>query len=256
MKLNKDLIMQENTVVWARTEEEAKILCEWADGEVLTSNIDDSYRGSPFFEKYKNQTCYNFYKGTFSELSFFVDEEYTILTLDDITIKEKEMEEMLVADFSGARVGDKTTCTVYGDGIIISINNKKINVSKDSYRTDRQDFIISYNPKGELLTYDETNGSKPSLFYHFEGQFPTIEACKRPLPKIEEDEKVLVWDGVEQKWNREYFSHFHSSGKLMICWGWGKTSYTGDETDRDIPREYWKTADGKHDSGNLEEIEG
>jgi len=33
MKLNKDLIMQPNTVVHARTEEEAKILCEWADGE-------------------------------------------------------------------------------------------------------------------------------------------------------------------------------------------------------------------------------
>lgn len=174
-------------------------------------------------------------------------------------IKEEEKMEnkILVADFSGARVGDKVKTSRGLRGRItqndklnehgikgIEINPHPILVLFDG---DYHDTCLTYSGK-----YNNSDVYS-TVFYDYKDQFPKEEHCKRPLPKIWVDEKVLVWDN-EGNECREYFKGYNQLGDIII-FGKGRTSWSCSARDIGVPK-YWKTADGKHDSGNLEEIEG
>lgn len=70
------------------------------------------------------------------------------------------------------------------------------------------------------------------------------EAFVKPLPKLEIDTKVLVWNYNEQKElaHKEYFSHFREDGRLYTFQN-GRTSWTGEH----YPTIGW---------GNYEVVEG
>lgn len=153
---------------------------------------------------------------------------------------------MLVADFSNARVGDKVKCISGFTGVIVDVSDDKISV-----RWDKTKDQFSCDKSGRFYVEDAKQKSNPFYFYHFDTQFPTIEACKRPLPEIEVDDKVLVYQHGE--WVNAYFSEFR--GSYIATFLDGKTEWTnGIEAGR-ANNSFWKTADGKYDSGNLEEIE-
>lgn len=153
--------------------------------------------------------------------------------------------EMLVADFSNARVGDRVKCLYRGCGTIEDIIGK----SGPYFR-----FKVCFDDFDSGIYFDERGGNNASvtntLFYHFEGQFPTAEACKRPLPEIEVDTKVLVRG---DKWVRRYASHINKHGYIE-CFSFGQTSWSCDCATSTWP--YWKLAEDETiNSGNLEELE-
>ena len=160
------------------------------------------------------------------------------------------MSEILKADFSNARVSDRVKCLVNGEGNISSIDGEQ----------DYPILVAFSDTKAEC--YD-TDGCAPysrndTLFYHFEGQFPTIEACTRPLPKIEVDEKVLVWiceedDSIKGP-IKQHFASFHKD-RTMCVWANDSTSWAGNGY-KFGGIKYWKLAsDPTINSDNLDEIE-
>ena len=161
------------------------------------------------------------------------------------------MSEILKADFSNAKVGDRVKCLCKGCGTIDGISNDsrfQIIVVFDYGYTDTFDF-------DGYMCFGSTN----TLFYYFEGQFPTIEACTRPLPKIEVDEKVLVWiceedDSIKGS-IKQHFASFHKDGTMNV-WANDSTSWAGNGY-KFGGIKYWKLADNPEiNSGNLDEIEG
>ncbi len=117
--------------------------------------------------------------------------------------------------FKDAEVGDRVWHIGYGWGQVVRI---------DEY----SDYPLVC--KFAIGTYSYTFDGKyhvtevaPSLFWN-EFKIPE-EAYKKPLPKLEVDAKVIVWnDGKQDKHNR-YFSHFSASGKIC-CFGEGTTGWS------------------------------
>lgn len=83
MKFNWDLIMQPNTVVHCDTEDKANELLSEATKE------NKAYYGISYWKDYKQDTCYNISKNQYCGLSYFKDNNFTILSFDDILIKEE-----------------------------------------------------------------------------------------------------------------------------------------------------------------------
>jgi hypothetical protein len=286
MKLNKDLIMKENTVVHARTEEEAKVLCDWADGEGLGWCTGEKYKHCTGYSTWGNDTCYMFISSEYYDVDFCREKNYTILTLDDITtkettvekqieiieamdahvrrnypwvyedfkditIKEEEMEEMLVADFRDVKKSDKLKSLNGYDIIIHEISDHFLVVGEKEQNNTFQINLDGYKIRGlDIIS------KAPIVFYHFEGQFPTIEATKRPLPKIEKDEKVLVWDEEQGRFLNAHFKLWMDSGKMSV-YPYGSNSWSNRYPSKIEFYKYWKRfKDETINSGNLEEIEG
>ena len=83
MKFNWDLIMQPHTVVHCDTEDKANELLSEATKE------NKAYYGISYWKDYKQDTCYNISKNQYCGLSYFKDNNFTILSFDDILIKEE-----------------------------------------------------------------------------------------------------------------------------------------------------------------------
>ena len=115
--------------------------------------------------------------------------------------------------FKDAKIGDKVWDFAYGWGVIDYI--------KHTYNCPiRVDFLngvtISYTLDGK----PNANSENPTLFWD-EVKF---EIPSKPLPNLEVDTKVLVWDGKDIPCPR-YFHSFNKDGKIRT-WSDGRSSFT------------------------------
>ncbi len=110
--------------------------------------------------------------------------------------------------FSNAKVGDRVWSVANGWGTIIRIDLNRFPIVVDFTNSVRS----CYTKEGIFTP----NDAIPSLFWN-EFEIPE-EAYIRPLPKLDVDTKVLVWDGLMKC--RRYFSHFNEHGKI-VCFDSG-----------------------------------
>ena len=125
--------------------------------------------------------------------------------------------------FENAKVGDRVWCLLYGWQTIESTDfniNYPIATKKGTYTYDGKVQLSSQN---RTLYWDEIAITPPS----------------KPLPKLEVDTKVLVWDYEEDKYKiKGHFSHFNKYGSIFIFAN-GTTSWSNSIT---IGYNYWELA--------------
>ena len=119
----------------------------------------------------------------------------------------------MTTTFEDAKVGDRVWDIRSGWGEVRGTN------SSVSYP------IAVYFQSEEFKTYTvgglyDEDDIIQSLFW----DEVVIEAPVKPLPVLQVDTKVIVWDSSTPKTKR-YFSHFSSSGEMM-CFIYGMTSWT------------------------------
>ena len=126
--------------------------------------------------------------------------------------------------FETAKVGDKVWCLYYNKWLTITNIRKE-----DAYPIKTE--INSYTLDGRLNTH-----SIRTLFW----DEVVITPPEKPLPKLEVDTKVLVWDRHYNTKERRYFSHFEKNGKIAT-FSQGRTSWSMDNTPS-IVWNYWELA--------------
>ena len=124
--------------------------------------------------------------------------------------------------FETAKVGDRVWCLLYGWHPIIDTQhnvNYPILTRKGSYTIDGR----NYSNNGRTLFWDEV----------------VITPPPKPLPKLEVDTKVLVWDNEDKLVRKRYFSHFDNTNNIHV-FAQGATSWT-----KDLTTKYsnWKLAE-------------
>lgn len=114
--------------------------------------------------------------------------------------------------FETAQVGDRVWCLLHGWQPIIDTQhnvNYPILTRKGSYTIDGR----NYSNNGRILFWDEVIITPPP----------------KPLPKLEVDTKVLVWDNEDKLVRKRYFSHFDDNNNIHV-FAQGATSWTKDLT--------------------------
>ena len=114
--------------------------------------------------------------------------------------------------FETAQVGDRVWCLLHGWHPIIDTQhnvNYPILTRKGSYTIDGR----NYSNNGRILFWDEV----------------VITPPPKPLPKLEVDTKVLVWDNEDKLVRKRYFSHFDNTNNIHV-FAQGATSWTKDLT--------------------------
>ena len=124
--------------------------------------------------------------------------------------------------FETAKVGDRVWCLLHGWHPIIDTQhnaNYPILTRKGSYTIDGR----NYSNNGRTLFWDEV----------------VITPPPKPLPKLEVDTKVLVWDNEDKLVRKRYFSHFDNTNNIHV-FAQGATSWT-----KDLTTKYsnWKLAE-------------
>lgn len=122
--------------------------------------------------------------------------------------------------FSNAKVGDVVWSSMYGMGVISDIRESSsypIYAIFEKLNKFNAKFDTSYSISG-------TRGDSEyqTLFWQ-EFEIPK-EAFVKPLPKLEVDTKVLVWDNDTDYKHKRYFSRFEY-GKI-VCFDGGATSWS------------------------------
>ena len=125
--------------------------------------------------------------------------------------------------FEDAKVGDRVWCVYNGWQTIIEITN-----FSDTYPIETDKTLYTYDGrmvqyKGRTLFWDEV----------------VITPPEKPLPKLEVDTKVLVWETEDSKVKR-HFSHFNKDG-LIATFSDGRTSWSTNDN-LTIAWEYWELA--------------
>ena len=126
--------------------------------------------------------------------------------------------------FETAKVGDRVWCLYCNKWFTITNIRKE-----DAYPIKTE--INSYTLDGRLNTH-----SIRTLFW----DEVIITPPEKPLPKLEVDTKVLVWDRHYNTKERRYFSHFEKNGKIAT-FSQGRTSWSMDNTPS-IVWNYWELA--------------
>ena len=114
--------------------------------------------------------------------------------------------------FETAQVGDRVRCLLHGWHPIIGTQhnvNYPILTRKGSYTIDGRNYFNN----GRTLFWDEV----------------VITPPPKPLPKLEVDTKVLVWDNEDKLVRKRYFSHFDDNNNIHV-FAQGATSWTKDLT--------------------------
>ena len=106
------------------------------------------------------------------------------------------------------KVGDRVWSIINGWGSLDSI---------DEY--DRNFYIKYYDDS--YKSHSLNNAEK--MFFWNEFKIPK-EAFIKPLPKLEVDTKVIVWNNNMAKFKR-HFKEFNSRGEI-VCFDYGQTSFT------------------------------
>ena len=125
--------------------------------------------------------------------------------------------------FETAKVGDKVFHYRYGWSTITNIREESNYPITIDY-----DFSFTYagfadkSDKNRTLFWDEVVITHP----------------EKPLPKLEIDTKVLVWDNSNCIKRKGHFSHFDEKGKMHV-FASGTTSWSHKEI---VPYNYWKLA--------------
>ena len=124
--------------------------------------------------------------------------------------------------FSDAKAGDRVWSFVYNCfGTIEKINNLESRPLLVRYDNGGYDNYY-FNGKGYI------DAPQPTIFWQ-EFEIPK-EAFIKPLPKLEVDTKVLVWDESGNFKNKKHFSHFDKDGTIN-CFACGSSSWTNEYTD-------------------------
>lgn len=127
--------------------------------------------------------------------------------------------------FSDAKVGDRVWSLTEGWG---TVRNRFRNYTEYPLTVEFENGEYkSYTLWGRFRTKDLS----PTLFW----DEVMIETPEKPLPQLEVDAKVLVWDQDGKKYNR-HFSHFDEDGRLF-AFNLGHTSFTSEANP-----EVWVTA--------------
>ena len=127
--------------------------------------------------------------------------------------------------FENAKVGDRVFHYKYGWKTISHIKEES------SYP-----IIIDYDFSYTYNGFAEKTDSNPSIFW----DEVVITPPAKPLPKLEVDTKVLVWDRHYNTKERRYFSHFEKNGKI-VTFAEGRTSWSqGDKSV--VVWNYWELA--------------
>jgi len=135
MKFNKELIMQENTVVHCDTKEKAARLLEWADSLGRSWRYGDSYLYNTNWDNYKELTCYYIYNNSFADTKgVYTKYNYKILEFEEVL----EMTE-IIAGIN--KVYD------LGEGIEVSWECEKAYKKED-------DYSFLYMFKGENVFFE------------------------------------------------------------------------------------------------------
>lgn len=120
--------------------------------------------------------------------------------------------------FSNAKVGDKVWSFTYGWGEVEYIGDEDV-VYPLTVNFDKGRSVHTFS--GKLF-----QSQNQSLFWN---EFETPEsAYKKPLPKLEVDTKVLVWDDDDEDVKyRRYFKCFNEDG-VIVCFADGTTSFSSE----------------------------
>ena len=129
--------------------------------------------------------------------------------------------------FEDAKVGDRVWALSFGWGTVVDINKYRnlypiqvsFGLTTCTYTTDGKSFIDHIS---QALFWDEV----------------VITPPEKPLPKLQVDTKVLVWDNSNCIKIKGHFSHFDEKGKMHV-FASGTTSWSHKEI---VPYNYWKLA--------------
>ena len=124
--------------------------------------------------------------------------------------------------FEDAKVGDRVYHYKYGWSTIT-------NIKKESDYPIIIDYDFSFTYEG----FADKSDKNRTLFW----DEVIITPPEKPLPKLQVDTKVLVWDDPNEEPTRGYFSHFEKNGNIVIFSG-GGTSWS--KFNADVPTVLWK----------------
>ena len=126
--------------------------------------------------------------------------------------------------FADAKVGDRVWSLTDGWGVVIRLapRYKYSLLVRFENGADR-----SYTLWGRYQVSDHS----PTLFW----DEVKLEIPEKPLPQLEVDAKVIVWDQEGKKYRR-HFSHFDDEGRIFT-FNYGHTSFTSESSP-----EVWVTA--------------
>ena len=127
--------------------------------------------------------------------------------------------------FETAKVGDKVYHYRYGWSTIT-------NIKKESNYPIIIDYDFSFTYEG----FADKSDKNRTLFW----DEIVITPPEKPLPQLEVDTRVLVWDGTNVEPTRAYFSHFEKNGRIATFSG-GKTSWSA-KNNPVIVWEHWELA--------------
>jgi len=128
--------------------------------------------------------------------------------------------------FKNAKIGDRLYSVEDGWGILEAITDSdyplivQFKFQRVGFTIDGKRWKLSKNP---TLFWDKIE----------------FEIPKRPLPNLEVDTKVIVWDFEGDLKKRRYFKEFNKDGKIT-CFISGATSLTANGT---IKWKYWELAE-------------
>ena len=119
--------------------------------------------------------------------------------------------------FSNVKVGDKVWSFSNGWGVVERTGESSIYTLRVRYN---EVYTVLYTEDGKMYNSD----MYPTLFW----DEVVFEVPIKPLPKLEVDTKVVVWnrDSPSVKYKR-YFSHFDEKGCLNVFSN-GATSFSAD----------------------------
>ena len=116
--------------------------------------------------------------------------------------------------FEDAKVGDRVFDYKYGWSTIT-------NIKKESDYPIIIDYDFSFTYEG----FADKSDHNRTLFW----DEVVITPPAKPLPKLEVDTKVLVWDADDYPKQKRYFSHFDSNSNIYV-FVLGGTSWTSSQT--------------------------
>ena len=87
LKFDYEKIMKENVVVHCNREWKAVNLLKWAHSNGLKWDRGEYYLKCNAWYMYKDETCYNLYKGEFSSYNYYKNENYKIYKYEDVILK-------------------------------------------------------------------------------------------------------------------------------------------------------------------------
>ena len=130
--------------------------------------------------------------------------------------------------FETAKVDDRVFDIKHGWGFISKVfpkNMRPITVQFSKYdRSYMFNGKYSETDRNQVLFWDEVIITPPG----------------KPLPKLEVDTKVLVWDYPDEEPTRGHFSHFEKNGQIAT-FSLGRTSWSI-ENNPVMVWEYWELA--------------